>query len=761
MTRTLRGVWARRGTLLPLYLLTAVVVAGVSATEAFTRGAGTSPAVAVPLLLLGLVAVPATGHQLATVRRGEIALARLRGLTTAPLYAVLALEPLLVLLVGALTGVGLGALVAKAAGSLWVGSDAGPGVTATPWVAGVVGVALVAVVTGMASSLREPLSEQVRLTDRPRGASVALLFWHVLVIAGSVVAVYRASRAAGSEDPDWVVLAGPALVGLAVGQLCVWLVRGLARLAVPASAHRGLPGFLASRRLARVADGAEPVRLLVAATVVCAVSATGAHQVTDWAQDNARIRAGAPVRVALDGDVDEALRLTRELDPDGRYLMAAALVPGEGSVPARRAFLDTARFPAVLGDFYAGTAAAPVAELLGDLGAPDGVTLAVGDELTVAARGVSARDGGRVRARVEVVYVDDRGGEATAGLTLPIPEDGSGVVATTRVRDCSVGCRVTGLLLDRSPGDDELPYVLTSIDFAGVEVLDSSWTGTGTGPFGTPAGPIQVDGGLLVVGDQDAQDAVPSADGPRTPILATDSATWTDGPPLVDDTGGDERRAVVVARLPALPLVEADGLLADLPLLATGAPPTVPAAEVMVLVAADTPSSVLDRLTDATGTEPLTLETVRDGLAAEAGAVQARAYALVAGFCLVVALLVAGATVARSRSAHRREVAVLRLVGVPIAQVRRSGRLELLALALAAVVASGAGGWLGVRLLLSHLDLVAVPIHGVPLRIGVTPLPLLVAAGLAAVLVGLVTGRSRRVRGDAGRPAQLREEGAP
>ena len=64
MNRTLRGAWSRRGTLLPLLLLTVVVVAGAVTVLGFADRAGTSPRLAVPLLLLGAVAVPATGREL-------------------------------------------------------------------------------------------------------------------------------------------------------------------------------------------------------------------------------------------------------------------------------------------------------------------------------------------------------------------------------------------------------------------------------------------------------------------------------------------------------------------------------------------------------------------------------------------------------------------------------------------------------------------------------------------------------------------------
>src|SRR5690242_4111187 len=116
MSRTLRGTWARRGTLLPLFALVAVVVAGVVVVLGLAAAAHTSWSLAMPLILLGLVAVPVTGRELASVRRGEIGVARLRGVVGPQLYAVLGAEPLLVIVVGAVVGVGLGIVGGQVAG---------------------------------------------------------------------------------------------------------------------------------------------------------------------------------------------------------------------------------------------------------------------------------------------------------------------------------------------------------------------------------------------------------------------------------------------------------------------------------------------------------------------------------------------------------------------------------------------------------------------------------------------------------------------
>jgi predicted lysophospholipase L1 biosynthesis ABC-type transport system permease subunit len=206
--------------------------------------------------------------------------------------------------------------------------------------------------------------------------------------------------------------------------------------------------------------------------------------------------------------------------------------------------------------------------------------------------------------------------------------------------------------------------------------------------------------------------------------------------------------------------VGADGVLADLPLAAAGAPPTVPAAEVLVLADDSVPAAMLDQVTAAGGGTPRTVEDVVDDVSAEVGAVQAQSYALMAGFCLAVAVLVATSTVARQRAAHGREVAALRLLGVPRRTIRGSARLELSVLAVGAVAAAALGGLLAVRLLLRHLSLVTLPQHTAPLEIGIAVAPLALAAVAAAVLVALVSGRGRAVGADLGRPALLREEGA-
>lgn len=761
-SRTLQGAWSRRGTLLPLLLLTAVVVAGVVAVVGFAAAAGTSRLLAVPLLIIGAVAVPATGRELASARRTEIALARLRGLEGAELFGLLTLEPLLVLLLGSGLGTGAGLLAADVAAETWVGEPTGaPGLDVLAAVLTVLLVSLVAVLVGMAVALREPLVSQVRGASRPRASSTGAVFFQVLVVVGAVVAVYRARVVDGTRS-DLLVLAGPALIGLAAGGAGLWLMARAARLGVRRTRRRGLPAYLAARRLARSADAAAPLRVLVAAGVVAGLAVTGAVQVGAWADETARLRAGAPLRIDVPrdsgGDATSVLALTQRLDPEGEWMMGAVVVPGEGTVAARRAFVDVARAQRVVGDFFEGTSAVRIGELADRLTDPDSAAAVPvsGSSLQVEVRAVSARDGGALTPRVDLELADAEGGVRPVGVQLELSADGGGNVATVPV-DCALGCTLRSVTLSRSPGDRVLPFVLARVSLGGTDLLDRSWDPAEPATDDGPGGPVEVAGGLLAPAVPGPLTAVPSRGEGAVPVLVTRTATW-EGDPVLESPGGEDLPARVVARFPALPLVEADGVYADLPRAAAGAPPTVPAAEVMVLARADTPPELLAELTEATGTDARPLEVVTEQVSDATGAAQAQAYLLMAGCCLLVALLVLVTAVARQRPGWTRDVAALRALGIGPGTLRRSTLVEALLLLLVTGVAVAAGVYLSVALLLGRLGLVVVPLHAVELRTAVAPLPLLVPAVLCALLVVLVVVRGRTVDLDESSPGTLREE---
>lgn len=779
MTRSLRGAWSRRGALLTLLAMTTVVVGGAVGVLSFAEAAGTSRWLMSPLLLLGAVAIPSIGRELATARREEIGLARLRGIRGLRLGGILLTEPLVAIVLGSALGLVLGWLVARVAGGAWLDAGKAELGSAAAYVAlGTAAGSLLIVLAGTRATVNEPLSVQVATRNRPRRATTPVLFGSVFVIVGAAVASYR-SREVVDGSPDVLVLLGPALVGLALGQVAIWMLRIVARGATGATATSGLSAFLATRRLSRADDLVTPMRLLVAAAVVGVLALTGASSVTGWVDGEARIAAGGPVSVPVENGAVQALALTRSLDPEGEHLMAVAVVPNEGRLGERRAYVDAERFEAVAGDFYAETSAAEAAARIPGL-VTDAADLSVsGNRLTVASRLLEQGQGFTIGLILQLSYVTSDNSGASIEVVLDPTRSGPDDRRSVGLPGCAAGCQVTGLAIGRMLGDpgggevnvfaiDDSTYrvLLTDLSVGDRSLLDAVWQPdrsaieafrnsrfypgldlsfrtVGNGPEGLELHPLP--DGLLNVNLAATSDPIPEFAAGAEP-----------GVPL--DVAGNDRVLGEGTRFAALPLLGAVGQLTDLPTSMLGSGSTVPDAETSIVIAEGTPDSLVAALTDATGTEARSLDDVRRTLGAAAGADQARAYALMAVFCALVALLALAAGVARHLRSYRHDVASLRVLGVGLGAVRRAGRVELVSLAVIVALAVVAGGFLAVQLLLGGLPLVTVTPAASPLDTDPNLVTLVVPAVVAAVAMLLVGGRARGVRPQTTRPSTLREE---
>lgn len=776
MTRFARGAWSRRGALATLLAMTAVVVGGAVGVLGFAAAAGTSRLLAAPLLLIGAVAVPSIGAELAAARREEIGLARLRGIHGARLWRLLLLEPLGAVAAGTALGLVLGGLVTTVSTSLWLGEAAGPlDRVAVLTALGTALGGLVIVVVASAAALREPLAVQVATRQRPPRATTVVVFLSVLVIVGAAVAAYR-SRAATTDEPDALVLLGPALVGLALGQLAIWVLRLGARVATGTTGNRGMAPFLATRRLARADDLVTPLRLVVASAVVATLAATGAAAVDEWTDTESRIAAAGPTVVSVAGGARGALAVARDLDPEGEHLMATAVVPNLDRLAERRAYVDASRFAAVVGDFYAGTPAADAAEAVPGLATdlPD-LTLQ-GDTLTVDARVLEKGDGSSRGVSLEVVYVGNDDSRQSATLDLPLRGAGAGATRTVRLRGCADGCQLAGMSLRRLYGEgtnvfnfdpEEFVVLLERIVVGERDLTDLTWrpdegsirANENNRFFDDLVDPLR----RVTANRPDGLEVSPLPEGPTGLVLTASevpvrllSAAVPDPVPL--DLGSAERPAASLGAYDALPLVGGVGVLTDLTASSVASGPTVPSAEARIVAAADTPDELLDRLAAATGSRPRSLDDLRDEIGTAAGADQARAYALMAAACVLVALLALTAGVARHRRSYRHDVAALRVLGVGVATARRAGRTELGSLAVLVLLAVAVGGWVAVQLLLGGLPLLTPPPATQPLDTAPRSLALLLPAVLAAAAVLAVGGRARVVRDAATRPSLLRDE---
>lgn len=759
MNRVWRGAQARRGGLLTLAGMSLVVVTGSVTLVGFAQRAGASLMLAAPLVLLGLVAVPATGQELGAARRDEIAVARLRGLHGSALQRMLAVEPGIAVGAGGALGYLLGTVGVWVTSRRWLGVPAGwAGWPATIVAVGLVVATLAAVMLGMRRAVREPLADQVALATRPKPMSTLGIFAALVVVMAAVVATYRAQN--GSNDPDWVVLVGPALVALASGQAAVALLGLLTRWAVARSAGSDVPFYLAVRRLRGTAGIGGPVRMLVAATVLGTLALAGAGRVSTWTEQTARLEAGAAIQVPFDGGALQALQLTRTLDPEGRWLMAAVAVPGSSGWSDRRAFVDTDRYEAVVGgllDDVTGTS-------LGDRFAAlrqDGETalVASGDSVAVgvAAAGSEPLPEG-LQARVTLAYITDSGVAAQRVASVPVPSPGPATVRTLRLPACGGGCVPTGFTVSegiegrRFANPPRVPLLLTTMSIGDTDLLTRSWVSDDQ-PRAVTAGPA----GLTVRFTVRASLVqLAPAPGPL-PVLITRGLRWVSGDHRVNSPGGVARDVDVVGLVDSVPFLQAEGVVADLGQALAADAPTVPGADVFVLARDGAPAGLLDAVVAAGGGRPRSLAEVRQDLIDETGAGQARAFALMALFCMAVALLTLVASGARLRASYRHEVAALRLLGIPAGQIRRAGRSEVALLAIAAIGVGVAGGVLAVRLLLGSLPVVRLPSHAVALGTATPWWAVLVAGGLAAAALVAVQTGARRVGDVATRPAVLRE----
>jgi hypothetical protein len=262
----------------------------------------------------------------------------------------------------------------------------------------------------------------------------------------------------------------------------------------------------------------------------------------------------------------------------------------------------------------------------------------------------------------------------------------------------------------------------------------------------------------LPPGDQTQSARVGDVNAPRPRIITTPRIQWPDGErPYVETTGGVDRPATVVGSAVGLPMVVGAGILADLPTTLVEDLPTVPAAHTAIVIAKDTPQSLVDRLVERAGHQPRSYDQYAESAARAVGADRARVYSVMALFCVLVSILVLAAAVSRQRRALAVEVAALRVVGVRRGDITAVGRRELAVLTVAGTLATLAGSVICIQLLVSRLPLVHVPTSGLPAHFGLGWVPLLVAAGVAAAVAWLVGSRGKRVGVQESRPAIMRE----
>lgn len=812
MNRLLRAVGSRRGPLLALAALTLAVVAGTVVLVQLATEAGTSLGWSVAWVLLGAVAIPGTAREVAVGQRREIAVARLRGLRGAGLLSRFLVEPALAVGAGLVVGLAVGAGVLPLLARDWLPGTVTVGAPALLAGAAAAVVAWLVAALTSAPVLLEPLTHQVSGPGRPRRAGAWARAGQVLLLVAAAISVQRAwalAEEGAAVDPgaaDPVVLLAPTLVGLAAGQVAVWGLDLLARVGRTVSWHR-FGWWLAVRSLTRRAGATGVLRLLVAGGVVAVLALSAVAGVGRWLDDSAALQVVGARQVPVSTTPAQTLALTRDLDPEGRFLMAGVAATSDARPTERRGYLDLSRFEQVVD---AEVVTAPVGDPTrlvaeADPATTDGDRVRI--DYTASARPPHQSAPGRLeryRLRVLVGYLGADGYPGEQEFVVPLGADLRGSL-DRRVGECPRGCQVRSVqvslhrtqvvgafggnvarrLVDALL-DEPITLTFARLEVGGVDLTTERWVTAGgmdiladttyvdrrddafrvhLVPYLPPG--VREDWGLGVTELELARSRAP------LPVLVAGAATIPAAPDpgtvgqgvgeraeQARTPGGRPRPADVRGRAEALPVVGDAGILADLPTALDLDDPAGVNARVFVVAAADTPADLLARVEEAGSDPALTADTVRQRLVSSSGAAQVPGLLALGAAALVVGFLALGAGLGRRRAEEAETVAAFRLLGVDRADVARAGWVESLLVAVAAGVATLLAGVLAVALLLDQLPLVAPPVGSAHLDLGVHWLPA-VAVSVGVVAVATLVGRRVRALPEAAtRPATLREGGA-
>lgn len=768
MSRLFRGIAWRKGQATSLFVLGTFVTAGCLVAARFSELTDTSVGSVGVLVVLGVVALSAQAAESARARRHEIALAQIRGRRGLRLFGFFLAEPVMIVAFATVSGVLLGRLVTGIAADRWleVSTGAAQQVSELGWLA--VGVAVLAslgaVLTGSWRTVRQPLVEQLDTGHRPRQAATMVIFGQTVVGVAAAVSAFQASQHAGTREGLASVvnpaLLSPILLGLAAGQLAAWGLRGAAVVSSRRTASaRQLGRFLAVRRLARRSDTIVGTRLVIAAAVVTAVTASATSAVGAWQDESTRLSLGGPRQLAVAGGALAAYQASRAADPAGHWLMAIVSAPDQ-SEPYRRVFVDSARWRAVVGDFLHDTGADEVSQRLKGLTVGSPVHLATGNTISAAFSNASVQ--ATRGAGLTVQYVGTDGSVRSVSLTPGRPKVSIGSTTITRkLRGCARGCAVMQLTVDGYETPGGRPFVvIRGLDLGGQSVLDSTKWVVRSGPGGEEP---RAGSGLRV---RLNRAGVPTE---LRPVEATQrlAALTTRGlelhgssaSPITYAVDGSQHPVDVVGHLEALPLLGRSGALLDLPRALAGGGPTIAEADAVIVARADTPQAVLEDL-DASGLVQgeRDFASTLDQAQRRPDVQGVRLYTLMSLFGALIAIAGLGASVNAQRSERRREAASLRVTGVRVRHINAAYRREALWLSAGAFVSVTITGWLAARLTLGGLALVPETPYSPALQHTPPWVTVVLVAVGAALAVGVVTLSGNRRVAHTSPPSMLRDD---
>jgi hypothetical protein len=679
------------------------------------------------LILVALVLLSRLLSASMTLRRGELALASLRGYGRRQLWFLGMLEPLLVLAIATPFGVVLGYLATRDLARRWrVPPRPVPFLLASALAAlGVVLVTAVVAAVVVRDAVSEPLSAQIAGVRRPTRAGRAVIVLRLALVALAAAALVTAASRNHPANPDATDLALPILLAVASGLLVGLLVLGVAGLWVRWSGRRrAMASYVASRTVRRRREGTMVI-LPVTAALTVAVFAVGVSlAASTWRASAAATEVGAPLSYETRLSLTRAVGLTHDLDPKGRWLMAAGQdFPNADevySIPQPRVIVDSTRLARVASwptQWTPGRSASDIARAIGPSRPP---ILLQGTSLSMT---IDNRVEGDYRQLGLTLSVLDDEGSLRDVAVGPFPPGRS--TRTTHLLGCATGCQVETISFGGPSALVEAMHGTATISAFTVDgkpvpgTLDTPWRPQTSKILSSATATKKVtlrQGRLTIAFDSRGPESyagiTPSDFPAAIPVLLGRQTS----PERYLPTGEAGRFSVAPAGAAAesVPFRGPSGTLIDFTAFIRNAYQGNSDTLVYVWARADTPPRILRRLSDAGLSNPTSEAETKHVLDQDAFALALRLYVVVTALVILLALAGLAANLAVQLPARRRDAASLRVVGVKRRSVMVGVVAEFMvvlgAAALAGVAAGGVAQLVVVRTVtLGFVDSSLVP----------------------------------------------------
>ncbi len=645
-----------------------------------------APAVA-SLVLVALVLLVRLLSAATDLRRPELALASLRGVDRRLLWTLALVEPVLIIAVAVPVGAAGGYLAGRELAATWLvrGLPARLGPTSLWWAAVVLVASVVVAVIAVRAAVREPLSVQIAAVRRPAASSRWMLVTRAALFAATVAALAVTWSAGGQSDPNVLDLLLPILLALSAGQLLTYAAALAARWWARRSAsHRGTAGYVAARTIARRREGTWVILPLTAALAISVFGAGIYSAAGAWRASDAATMVGADAAYRANTSLSQAVALTHQLDPFGRWLMATGV---DDDILEPKVILDAPRLARVAAWPSTWTPGVTADQVGAELSPGRPPLTLTGHRLALTVTNSVAGDAPRLLLDVDIltpkrevshVYIGSYPrGTATRSATMP----------------CAGGCSVTGLGISAPSTSGAVMRGTLTIGTARVDgsplpyFARIGWRGM-TNPAYVYGGPVvqraQVVGSSLRV----------ELDSAGNQVVATLKST--DLPPATPVLLGTAARAVSrdtksvvqpVGTTESMPFLGPIGWLTDYTAYIRYNTQVGPATRVYILARSDTPASVLDQLAAHGINERSTLAQARSTLDQDPYALALNLYLVVTGIVILLALASLVVNTAVQLPARRRDAASLRVVGVRRRSILAAATSEFTAVLSTAAVA--------------------------------------------------------------------------